>query len=145
MPDAKLIATIHRKFAAVLMDFDERGTRRWAAAEAMAIGRGGITVVAAATGLARSTIQNGIKELKSPQTLGPHRQRRPGGGRKSREREQPELSRVLEELVADGTRGDPMSPLRWTIKSTRVLARELRQEGFAVGSTKVGEMLRAMG
>ena len=145
MPDAELINTIHRKFNAVLMDLDERGTRRWAAAEAMAIGRGGITVVAAATGLARSTIQNGIKELKSPQTLGSHRQRRPGGGRKSREREQPELSRALEALVADGTRGDPMSPLRWTIKSTRVLARELKQQGFAVGSTKVGEMLRAMG
>jgi glycosyltransferase involved in cell wall biosynthesis len=59
MPDAELIDTIHRKFTAVLMDLDERGTRRWAAAEAMAIGRGGITVVAAATGLARSTIQNG--------------------------------------------------------------------------------------
>ena len=81
MPDAELIDTIHRKFTAVLMDLDERGTRRWAAAEAMAIGRGGITVVAAATGLARSTIQNGIKELSCPQTLDPGRQRRPGAGR----------------------------------------------------------------
>ena len=108
MPDAGLIDTTHRKFTAVMMDLDERGTRRWAADEAMAIGRGGITVVAAATGLARSTIQNGVKELKSPRTLDPGRQRRPGAGRKPREREQPELSKALEELVAAGTRGDPM-------------------------------------
>ena len=145
MRNAELIDTIHQKFTAVLMDLDERGTRRWAAAEAMAIGRGGITAVAEATGLARSTIQNGIKELKSPQRLDPDRQRRQGGGRKSREYEQPELCKALEELLASGTRGDPMSPLRWTIKSTRVLARELKQRGFAVGSTKVGELLKVMG
>ena len=93
MRDAELIATIHRKYTAVLIDLDERGTRRWAAAEAMAIGRGGITAVAEATGLARSTIQIGIKELKAPQGLAPDRQRRPGGGRKSREQEQPGLSK----------------------------------------------------
>lgn len=145
MRDAELIDTIHRKFAAVLLDLDERGTRRWAAAEAMAIGRGGITAVAEATGLARSTIQNGIKELTSPQRVDPGRQRRQGGGRKSREHEQPELCKALEELLASGARGDPMSPLRWTIKSTRVLARELKQRGFAVGSTKIGELLKAMG
>ena len=145
MQDADLIQSIHRKYAAVLMDLDERGTRRWAAAEAMSLGWGGITAVAKATGLARSTIQMGIAELKSPQTLSPGRQRRPGGGRKSREKEQPQLRRALERLVESGTRGDPMSPLRWTIKSTRVLARELRLQKFLVGSTKVGELLKDMG
>jgi transposase len=145
MSNNDLIASIHRKYTAVLLDLDERGTRRWAAAEAMSLGWGGITAVSKATGLSRSTIQIGIAELKAPQTLDPGRQRRPGGGRKSRESEQPKLRRALELLVESGTRGDPMSPLRWTIKSTRVLARELGLQKFRVGSTKVGELLRAMG
>ena len=145
MSNNDLIASIHRKYTAVLLDLDERGTRRWAAAEAMSLGWGGITAVSKATGLCRSTIQIGIVELKAPQTLDPGRQRRPGGGRKSRESEQPKLRRALERLVESGTRGDPMSPLRWTIKSTRVLARELGLQKFRVGSTKVGELLRAMG
>ena len=145
MSNNDLIASIHRKYTAVLLDLDERGTRRWAAAEAMSLGWGGITAVSKATGLSRSTIQIGIAELKAPQTLDPGRQRRPGGGRKSRESEQPKLRRALERLVESGTRGDPMSPLRWTIKSTRVLARELGLQKFRVGSTKVGELLRAMG
>ena len=145
MSNNDLIASIHRKYTAVLLDLDERGTRRWAAAEAMSLGWGGITAVSKATGLSRSTIQIGIVELKAPQTLDPGRQRRPGGGRKSRESEQPKLRRALERLVESGTRGDPMSPLRWTIKSTRVLARELGLQKFRVGSTKVGELLRAMG
>ena len=145
MPNNDLIASIHRKYTAVLLDLDERGTRRWAAAEAMSLGWGGITAVSKATGLCRSTIQIGIVELKAPQTLDPGRQRRPGGGRKSRESEQPKLRRALELLVESGTRGDPMSPLRWTIKSTRVLARKLALQQFRVGSTKVGELLRAMG
>lgn len=145
MPNNDLIASIHRKYTAVLLDLDERGTRRWAAAEAMSLGWGGITAVSKATGLSRSTIQIGIAELNAPQTLDPGRQRRPGGGRKSRESEQPKLRRALELLVESGTRGDPMSPLRWTIKSTRVLARELGLQQFRVGSTKVGELLRGMG
>lgn len=145
MPDADLVRSIHRKYIAVLMDLDERGTRRWAAAEAMSLGWGGITAVAKATGLSRSTIQIGVAELKAGQTLDPGRQRRPGGGRKSREVEQPKLQRALERLVESGTRGDPMSPLRWTIKSTRALARELRRQNFQVGSTKVGELLKDMG
>lgn len=77
--------------------------------------------------------------------LSPDRQRRPGVGRKSREAEQPGLEAALERLVEPGTGGDPMSPLRWTIKSTRTMAIELTRQGFAVGSTKVGEILRAKG
>lgn len=140
-----MIESIERKYRAILLDLDERGTRRWAAAEAMSIGWSGITAVARATGISDRTIRTGIAELKSKTTLAPDRQRRPGGGRKSREAEQPGLEAALERLIEPGTRGDPMSPLRWTIKSTRTLARELARQGFSVGSTKVGEILRAKG
>ncbi|MFM7564824.1 MAG: ISAzo13 family transposase, partial [Planctomycetota bacterium] len=145
MPDAQLVETIHRKYIAILTDLDERGARRWAAAEAIAIGWGGIAVVAKATGMARSTIHTGMAELNSGESAGVGRQRRPGGGRKSREAEQPELREALERLIEPGTRGDPRRALRWTIKSSRVLARELQRQGFQVGSTKVGLMLKALG
>ena len=144
MPDAELIRTIHSKFVAVLTELNERGTRRWAAAEAMAIGRGGISAVSKATGLSRVTIRKGIVELSSD-PLPPDRQRRPGAGRKARESEQPSLIEALEKLVDSGTRGDPESPLRWTIKSTLAITRELRRQKFAVGSTKVGELLKTLG
>jgi transposase len=144
MPDAELIKTIHTKFIAVLTELNERGTRRWAAAEAMAIGRGGISAVANATGLSRVTIRKGIAELSSEPLLS-DRQRRPGAGRKARESEQPSLIAALEKLVDSGTRGDPESPLKWTIKSTRALTRELRRQNFSVGSTKIGELLKARG
>ena len=145
MPDAELVRTIHGKYLAILTELDERGSRRWAAAEAMAIGWGGVSAVSWATGISRRTIQNGIAELTRSDRLSPDRQRRPGGGRKSRETEQPGLIEALEELVDSGTRGDPKSPLKWTIKSTRTLARELQRQGFAVGSTKVGALLKARG
>jgi transposase len=144
MPEAELIRTIHTKFIAVLTELNERGTRRWAAAEAMAIGRGGISAVSGATGLSRVTIRKGIAELSSDPLL-PDRQRRPGAGRKTREVEQPSLIEALEKLVDSGTRGDPESPLKWTIKSTRAITRELRRQSFSVGSTKVGEMLKTLG
>jgi transposase len=144
MPDAELIRTIHTKFVAVLTELNERGTRRWAAAEAMAIGRGGISAVSKATGLSRVTIRKGIVELSSD-PLPPDRQRRPGAGRKARESEQPGLIEALEKLVDSGTRGDPESPLKWTVKSTRAITRELRRQKFAVGSTKVGELLKTLG
>ena len=145
MQDAITISVIHQNYQAMLLDLDERGTRRWAAAEAIAIGWGGVTAVAAATGISDRTIRNGIAELKSSTPLSPGRQRRPGGGRKSRETEQPGLDTALEKLIESGSRGDPMSPLRWTIKSTRTLAGELKRQGFCVGSTKVGEILKEKG
>lgn len=145
MADQGLVKSISLKYQAILLDLDERGTRRWAAAEAISIGRGGITAVAQATGISDRTIRTGIAELKSSQQVTSDRQRRPGGGRKSRQFEQPELESALDALIEPGTRGDPMSPLRWTIKSSRVLAKELRRQGFEIGSTKVGELLRAKG
>jgi len=145
MPDATVVRTIHTKYLAVLTELNERGLRRWAAAEAQSIGRGGIAAVAKATGLSRITIRKGIGELSAPEALPAHRQRRPGAGRKPLEAKQPELIGALEALVDSGTRGDPESPMKWTVKSTRALTRELRQQGFSVGSTKVGELLETLG
>ena len=145
MPDAKVVEWIRDKYVALVGDLDERGRRRWAATEARSLGRGGIAAVAAATGMSDRTVRNGIHELDDPDAAEPGRQRRPGGGRKSREREQPQLIDALECLVDDDSRGDPMSPLRWTCKSTRVLAKALQQQGFRVSSTKVGQLLRGCG
>ncbi len=145
MADASLVESISQKYRAILADLDERGNRRWAAAEAISLGRGGIVAVALATGISDRTIRTGIAELKSTTQLSSDRQRSPGAGRKSRQFEQPQLVKAIEKLVSSSTRGDPMSPLRWTCKSTRVLAAELRRQGFDVGSTKVGELLKSQG
>jgi hypothetical protein len=145
MPDANVIEWIRDKYLAIVANLDERGRRRWAAAEARSLGRGGVTAVAVATGISDRTVRNGIRELNDPESLSSGRQRKPGGGRRSREGSQPELIRALEALVEPVTRGDPMSPLRWTCKSTRVLERELTDQGFQIGSTKVGELLKARG
>ena len=82
MPDAQIVEGIEAKFNALVGDLDERGKRRWAAAEAIAIGYGGITAVAMATGLSDRTIRTGIRELHSENPIPSGRQRRPGGGRK---------------------------------------------------------------
>jgi transposase len=101
--------------------------------------------VAAATGLSDRTIRTGIQELDDPDALPPSQQRRSGGGRKRRELEQPKLIAALKRLVEASTRGDPMSPLRWTCKSTRTLAEELSNQGFCVSANTVGRLLRACG
>ena len=145
MPDAKVVEWIREKYAAVVSDLDERGRRRWAAAEARSLGRGGVSAVAKATGISDRTVRNGIRELHDPEALSSERQRKPGGGRRSREDTQPGLIPALEALIDPVTRGDPMSPLRWTCKSTRGLERELKSQGFTIGSTKVGELLKSRG
>jgi hypothetical protein len=145
MPDARVVGWIREKFRALVADLDERGRRRWAAAEARSLGWGGVAAVAAATGLSDRTIRNGIAELDAADPLPPGRQRRPGGGRRSREQEQPGLARALERLVEPDSRGDPRSPLRWTCKSTRELAGALRDQGFQVSDRKVGHLLKAAG
>ncbi len=145
MPDARVVEWIRTKYAAMIGDLDERGRRRWAAAEARSLGRGGIAAVAQATGMSDRTIRNGIQELHDSDPLPSDRQRRPGGGRKSREQEQPDLVDALEMLVDPVSRGDPESPLRWTCKSTRVLAAELQSQGFQVSSSKVRQLLKVCG
>lgn len=145
MPDANVIEWIRVKYLAIITDLDERGRRRWAAAEARSLGWGGISAVALATGLSDRTIRTGIRELDDPAVLPSTRQRKPGAGRRCREAEQPKLIDALERLVEPTTRGDPMSPLRWTCKSTRTLAKELNRQGLTVSSTKVGQLLRSQG
>ena len=120
-------ARIRSRFQALRQVMDERVLRLWAAAEAQSLGWGGVTLVSAATGIARSTISAGLKELAAQSQDPPselpqeHRIRRPGAGRRPRSLESPALKEDLEFLVDPATRGDPESPLRWTSKSTRKL------------------------
>ena len=145
MPDAHVVEWIREKYHALVEDLDERGRRRWAAAEARSLGRGGIASVAEATGISDRTIRNGILELDDPDQIPMHRQRRSGAGRPSLESLQPELIVALQTLVDAGTRGDPMTPIRWVVHSTRELAKRLEQQGFHISSTKVGQLLRSQG
>jgi transposase len=145
MPEARVTEWIRQKFANIAQDLDERGRRRWAATEALSLGRGGVAAVSVATGISDRTIRNGIRELNDPGPPSADRQRRPGAGRKSREREQSGLVAALEGLVEPDSRGDPQSPLRWTCKSTRALARALQADGFEVSYRKVGQLLKSSG
>jgi len=113
---------IAAKFVILRPLLDERARRLWAAVEARASGRGGISRVAEATGLSRVTIRAGLQALALPDTTPgpratPERRRRPGGGRKPLRMHDPHLVHALETVVDPGTRGDPMSLLRWTCKS----------------------------
>jgi hypothetical protein len=145
MPDAQIVEGIELKFNALVGDLDERGKRRWAAAEAMTLGRGGIAAVAMATGLSDRTIRTGIKELRSENPVSSGRQRKPGAGRKPLEHVQHDLVDAIDRLVEPTERGDPQSPLRWTCKSLNNLQRELRAQGYSVGRTKISKILRSMG
>jgi hypothetical protein len=144
MQDAEIVEVIRGKYIELLDDLDERGRRRWAAVEARALGRGGITAVALATGLSDRTIRTGLKELDAPEPLSGDRQRQPGGGRKPHTATQPGLREALDRLIEPTARGSPTNPLRWTIKSTYRLAGELRQQGYAVSATSVRRMLVAL-
>jgi len=145
MQDAAVIESMRRKFDDLADDLDERGRRRWAAVEARALGRGGITSVCLATGLSDRTVRNGLKELDEPDALPADRQRRKGAGRKPYAQTQPGLTDALDRLVEPVTRGSPTSPLRWTCQSTRRLARQLRQQGFTVSASSVRRLLAALG
>jgi transposase len=136
---------IKRRYERIAGELTERTRRLFAANEAMAIGWGGISVVSRATGLARQVISNGIKELQEGQRAGEGRIRRMGGGRKSTVSKDPRLREDLERLVEPVTRGDPESPLRWTSKSVRKLAKELQQMGHQVSHELVSELLHGLG
>lgn len=140
---------IRQKFAALTPFMNEQMRRLWAAAEATALGRGGIAAVASATGLSRVTIAAGMAEQRRQATgevAPPSRgMRRPGGGRKGVTHTDRTLLRDLESLVDPVTRGDPQSPLRWTCKSTRHLAAALKALGHQVGDRTVARLLQDVG
>ena len=130
---------------------NESQRRLYLASEAISIGRGGIKEVSEISGVHRNTIAAGIKELQDPDFQVPDhmdlttRIRKPGGGRKPITEKQPGILDALNRLVDPESYGDPMSPLRWTTKSTQKLAEELQTEGFTVKKDKVGDLLRILG
>jgi len=144
------IPTVRRKYQTLSRIMDERMRRRWAASEALALGWGGITAVAEATGLSQTTIRAGIAECQSlevpPTSPDPEpRVRNPGGGRKRLAQQDRTLLKDLQRLVNPSTRGDPQSPLLWTCKSTRNLAEALVGQGHQVSHQTVARLLGAMG
>ena len=145
MPDAVVVNGIYQKWIMLVDDLDERGRRRWAATEAIAIGRGGIAAVAMATGMSDRTVRNGIAEIYEGDVLPAGYQRRAGGGRKPLEDSQTDLIEAVERLVEPTERGDPQSPLRWTCKSLANLEIELQEQGYQVGQTKIRKVLKQLG
>ncbi len=136
---------IRGKYEALRPTMDERCRRLWAGTEALALGRGGIAALRRATGLNHVTIARGIAEVQAPPAIESGRIRQPGGGRKPADELDPTLREELETLLEPVSRGDPESPLRWTCKSTRRLAEELKARSHHVGRTVVGELLHSMG
>ena len=122
---------------------NERSRRMLAAAESVQLGYGGVSLVSQACGLSRVTITKGIKELKAS-PLPAERIRRWGGGRLRLTVQDPQLPELLESLVEPLARGDPESPLRWTCKSTRTLARELAGRRHPISHEKVAQLLRGL-
>lgn len=147
MIESMVIDSLRRKFNRLRAELDERGRRYWAASEALELGHGGIKAVAQATGLGERTVRRGCEQLRQndlPSDLDGRRIRQPGGGRKPLKAGDTTLVAALEALVAPTTRGDPMSPLRWTCKSTRKLAQALTDQGHTVSHTKVAQLLEEL-
>lgn len=139
------VKAMGQRYRAVKDTLNERTRRRWAGAEALAAGRGGIAAAGRVTGLNYRTIVRGMEEAVSPPDLAANRIRKAGAGRKRAESKDPKLRRALERLVEPSSRGDPESPMRWTLKSVRRLSEELHREGHVAGRTLVGELLHDMG
>jgi transposase len=144
-----MIDIIGQKYRLIKPELDERSRRLWAATEAMMLGHGGVRAVARATGISVSSIRFGLDQLKQPSKPAeedpPRRIRQPGGGRKPLTQENSALLEALDALVDTDSRGDPMSPLRWTSKSTRKLAEELTRQGHPISHRKVGQLLKDLG
>src|SRR6202158_928363 len=136
---------LRSKHAALAPVFTERSRRIWAATEARAIGHGGIALGERATGISRSTIQRGLRELDAAVPLAPGRTRKAGGGRKRATTLDQTLLRDLDALVEPTAPGDPDSPLRWSSKSVRTLAVALQALGHDVSHTVVAELLHQLG
>jgi transposase len=139
------IGLIKKRFLYLAGILDERLRRIFAAAEAMALGYGGATLVSRETGVSRAAIALGCKELKECQKLDNQRIRKKGGGRKRAVDKDPSLKKDLENLLEPVTRGDPESPLLWTCKSVRKLSQELNRMGHKTSHNLVAELLKEMG
>ena len=155
MEESVALMTVQTKFALLRPLLDERSRRLWAACEATNLKRGGVTVVAKATGLSRTTIWAGMRELRAPADPSlqgeaggenvTRRIRSPGGGRPPLPEKDPTLIRDLDALIEPAPRGDLRSPLRWTCRSTRDLAEALGRSGHRVSARKVALLLRDLG
>ncbi len=149
MHDAARVRQINTRYRTLAPLMDERMRRQWAATEAQTYGWGGMSAVSEATGMLRNTIGKGMAETaarkRKPKAAVSARLRKPGGGRKRLTESDPELLNALEGLVEPMSRGDPMSPLRWTCKSTMHLAAELTRQGHPVSPWTVGSLLKADG
>ena len=145
------MATIAAKYQALSGRLDEAALRVWAAAEARSLGRGGISAVAKAVGMSRTTIHAGLAELKTAAPVAANkghdrlRVRAAGGGRKKLADKDASLLSALDALVEPTSRGDPMSPLRWTCKSTYRLSDELKRQGHEVSQRTICDLLSQMG
>lgn len=136
---------LRTKYDALASALTERSRRLWAATEALALGHGGIETVERVTGISRSTIFRGIREVRAGERLDPGRIRRPGGGRKPTVEKDPKLARDLDSLVEPTTAGRPQSRVRWTSKSLRRLTHELQGMGHEVSRQLVADLLHAEG
>jgi len=132
---------MHIRFKAIWTHLDEKGRRLWAASEAKALGRGGLKIVHEVTGISRSVISEGIRELTGERLLPEGRVRRVGAGRKLLKTTDESLLEDLKTLVESNTMGDPESPLLWTTQSLRTLAGHLKARGHKIGHVTVGALL----
>jgi transposase len=132
------------KYHNMFPELNERQRRLWAASEANSLGYGGVSIISRITGLSRVTIYKGIKELKNNERLPEGRIRREGGGAKKLTDTQPQLLASLDALVEPTAKGDPMSPLRWTTKSSRRICEELNNQGFTISYRQVCRLLHTL-
>ena len=137
--------TLARRFEVMRPYLSEFQRRLWLGAEAAELGPGGVAIVAGATGVAPDTVRRGRGGAGGAEVVAPGRSRRPGGGRKRAEAHDSELAAALEALVDPVTRGNPMSPLRWTTKPTRALAQALTGAGHPVSDFVVRRLLHQAG
>ncbi|GHT42939.1 hypothetical protein FACS189437_10820 [Bacteroidia bacterium] len=137
---------LKEKLSLISPHLNEKQRRIVFAAEAYQIGRGGKSLVCRLTKMSRPTLNQGLKDLFSAINVSENgRIRKEGAGRKSQAANQPELKKALESLVEPTTSGDPQSALKWTIKSCRTLAEELKNQGFKAGKTTVANLLSELG
>jgi len=143
------LLVIQKEYADISFSLDERRRRLWCAAKARAYNRiysiGGVSIVHRATGVSRSRIHTGLKEIINPEKLDTQRIRRSGGGRKKTIESQPDILEKLDAMVDPDSRGDPESVLRWTTKSTYKLAVVLNKQGYQISHAQVGKLLASLG